>query len=250
MGFTNRIYGWTSLAAPVLRTCGLIIATTADIDVNRRLGKRRPKTGALLALMWSVYIVCMGITQIGGAPWVFFLEFLPFVYLVIYNTPVRQMQAGYFAITEIIITIVSIDLICGSVIFFENGLRDLWERQKGKTGDMSLLDNDRLWMVANFILAVMYVMGGLSLLGYYCISPWRKQSLTVRFYMSIYNYLVIIGFVDFSSSVSFWIAFRQQVASDNKVEDGYLAQIDTVLGNPSIVNVARFNLQSREQTSQ
>jgi hypothetical protein len=185
----------------------------------------------------------MGITQIGGAPWVFFLEFLPFVYLVIYNTPVRQMQAGYFAITEIIITIVSIDLICGSVIFFENGLRDLWERQKGKTGDMSLLDNDRLWMVANFILAVMYVMGGLSLLGYYCISPWRKQSLTVRFYMSIYNYLVIIGFVDFSSSVSFWIAFRQQVASDNKVEDGYLAQIDTVLGNPSIVNVARFNLQ-------
>jgi hypothetical protein len=154
----------------VLQTVGLLMMTTADLGANRFL-RRRIVGLILLLFIWAAcYAILSAKSRYCKA---YYLEVLPFAYLVFRFQQIINMHHGFIRLTELLSIILGLDS-------FAYGISWIWASS---------------YRSPPYFSAIFIGLIGPCIIFYaHKWSAKRCESPTLRFQTTIFTYLFIIGF--------------------------------------------------------
>jgi hypothetical protein len=155
----------------VLQTVGLLMMTTADLGANRFL--RRRIVGLILLLF--IWAACYAILSVRYPTHQYYLEVLPFAYLMFRFQQIINMHHGFIRLTELLSIILGLDLFAYGISWIL---------------PFTLNHQSPPYFSAIFI----GLIGPCMMFYAHRWSAKRCESPTLRFQTTIFTYLFIIGF--------------------------------------------------------
>jgi hypothetical protein len=165
---------WIALVYAILNTVGLLIMTSADLDVNSYFAKTKKLQTRILLFVWACTYAIIFFSRPGR----FFAPvLLVFLCLAAWFSPIIEMKKGYPPMTEVFTLILALELVGWG------GKHILVEVQEKRPVEE--------WPWPNFV--ILFLIGPVSVLYAYYWARRKNESQTISFYTAAFTYLFMIG---------------------------------------------------------
>jgi hypothetical protein len=166
--------GWSWFFLGFLQTTGLVWMTRCDMDINLFL-----KHNKAFVVLFVFLSLSNSAASFKFSTYAWWIETLPFLYLLLYFNKVTKISKGYPMFSELFLLTLMLNISGTWGAFFFT--------RKGNARDL--------------LVGSITILGALSMAYIsYRNAPWRGKSANIQFIQVIYTYLFILGL-----SVGLWM---------------------------------------------
>jgi hypothetical protein len=166
-------YGWLFLLYGIFSTAGLLIMTLADVEANVYLKYNKLPLMLFVVIWLTAYFVIS--LEKGELMYIYFVPNLPFLYLCVRWNQVTDMHKDYPKFTELAVMSLVFELLADGIYNIGTA-------------------HTRVGAGAYIVFGSLFLVGtaGMLLLAY-LYAPWKGNSETLQFYMTLYFYIAVMG---------------------------------------------------------